>query len=73
MKYCPLQDLFLFKSISIIDAYTPTELAEDNEKDHFYEQLELAYDRSPRRRRSSKYDVNIVIGNFNTKIGREET
>lgn len=47
---------------SIIYAHVPTE---DKEKTFFYEELEQAYQKCP------KHYVKIVLGDMNTKIGRE--
>ncbi|XP_045458539.1 craniofacial development protein 2-like [Melitaea cinxia] len=55
-----------FSNISILNAYALTELAEDEFKDSFYEHLEAVYDQLP------NYDIKIVLGDFNAKIGREE-
>ncbi|XP_045502209.1 craniofacial development protein 2-like [Colias croceus] len=55
-----------FANISLVNVYAPTELAVDETKDQFYEQLELIYDQLP------SYDIKIVLGDFNAKIGRED-
>jgi hypothetical protein len=38
----------------------------DDVKDCFYEKLERVLDQFPR------YDMNILLGDFNAKVGREE-
>jgi hypothetical protein len=35
-------------------------------KDRFYEELEHVFDKFP------KYHMNILLGNFNAKVGRED-
>ena len=37
----------------------------DDSKDRFYEELEQVFDHFP------KYDMKIILGDFNTKVGRE--
>jgi hypothetical protein len=49
-----------------INVHCPTEEKEDDIKDEFYEELELIFDKF------STYDVKVVLGDFNAKIGREE-
>ena len=41
-------------------------MADDNDKDTFYDELERLFDRLP------KYNSKIVLGDFNAKVGREE-
>ncbi|CAG4934632.1 unnamed protein product [Colias eurytheme] len=55
-----------FSNITIINAYAPTELADEETKDSFYDDLESVYDQVP------QYDVKIVLGDFNAKVGKEE-
>lgn len=52
-------------NISLICAHAPTEDKDDEAKESFYERLEEVYDQCPR------YDVKIVLGDFNAKVGRE--
>ncbi|CAG9104406.1 unnamed protein product [Plutella xylostella] len=63
---CLLRIKSKFNNISILNAYAPTEQADDGAKDSFYEDLETAFDQIP------DYDTKIVIGDFNAKVGREE-
>lgn len=49
----------------IIIKYAPTEEAEHDEKDKFYEMLEEGLEKL------LSYDIKILIGDANTKIGRE--
>jgi hypothetical protein len=60
---CP-EDKGKMFNVSLICAHVPTEEAEEEIKDKFYE-LENIYDNLP------KYDVKILLGDMNAKIGRE--
>lgn len=55
-----------FRNVSIISAYAPTEEASDDEKITFYDRLDRECSKIPR------YDVLILLGDFNAKIGRED-
>ena len=55
------------QNMSIIQVYAPTNDATEEEKESFYYQLQTVYDRTPRR------DVIVVIGDFNAKIGNNNT
>ena len=46
--------------------YAPTEEAEDDRKEEFYDELSKAVDET------SKYDMIILLGDLNAKIGRED-
>lgn len=52
-------------NLSIISAYAPTETAEQEEKERFYEKLENLVMQIP------KYDTIITAGDFNAQIGKE--
>jgi len=52
-----------FTTVSIIQAYAPTNVTYDKEKDEFYDQLQTVKDDLP------SYDLKIVIGDFNVQIG----
>lgn len=54
-----------FKNITLICIHAPTEMKEDSTKDAFYDLLERTYDRCP------KYDVKIILGDFNARFGKE--
>jgi hypothetical protein len=45
--------------------HTPCEKSDDV-KDSFYEELGRVFDQYPR------YDMNILLGDFNAKVGRED-
>ena len=54
-----------YQNMSVIQVYTPTNVAADEEKEAFYHQLQTVYNKTPRR------DVTFVIGDFNAKIGSD--
>lgn len=54
-----------FTNITIITLYAPTEEAEDEEKDTFYEILEEVINNTP------GYDMKLIVGDANAKVGRE--
>ena len=54
-------------NLSIICAYAPTEIAEDQDKDEFYDELQRTYERLP------SHDMRLVIGDMNAKVGRDDT
>ena len=47
-------------------AHAPTEDANEEVKDLFYEQLDKAYSTIP------AYDMKLVLGDFNSKVGKED-
>jgi endonuclease/exonuclease/phosphatase family metal-dependent hydrolase len=49
-----------------LNVHAPTEDKDDDIKDSFYEELEQVFDQFPR------YHMNILLGDFNAKVGREE-
>jgi hypothetical protein len=55
-----------FRNYSIVNAYARTEDKDDEEKDNFYLEHETVYSQCP------KHDIKIVLGDFNTKVGKEE-
>jgi hypothetical protein len=52
--------------IIVLNVHPPTEDKSDNMKVMFYEELEYVFDRFP------KYHMNILLGHFNDKEGRED-
>jgi len=48
----------------LLNVYAPIEVATDNGKDIFNDELERLFDRM------SKYNSKIVLGDFNAKVGR---
>jgi len=53
--------------LNIVQGYAPTNDTEDDKKDDFYEQLQVAIDRL------GKKDITLVMGDFNAKIGDDNT
>ena len=52
-------------NIIVLNVRARSEKKSDNSQDTFYEELELVFDHFP------KYDMKILLGDFNTKMGRE--
>ena len=53
--------------LNIIQRYAPTNDADEEKKDDFYQQLQAVFDR-----RGAK-DITILMGDFNPKIGMDNT
>jgi hypothetical protein len=49
-----------------LNIHTPTKDKIDDEKDSFYSELELIFDKCP------KYHMKILLGDVNAKVGRED-
>ena len=54
-------------SITVIQAYAPTSNAEEAEVERFYEDLQDFLELTPKR------DVLFIIGDWNAKVGSQET
>ena len=54
-------------NITIIQVYAPTSNAEEAEVEWFYEDLQDLLELTPKK------DVLFIIGNWNTKVGSQET
>ena len=52
-------------NIIVLNVHSPSEEESDGLKDSFYEELEQVFDHFP------KYDMEILLGDFNAKVGRE--
>ena len=52
-------------NIIVLNVHAPSEEKSGNSKDSFYEELEQVFDHFP------KYDMKILLGDFNAKVGRE--
>ena len=56
-----------FQKVTIVMAYSPTNNAEEEEKEQFYTQLQAVVDKIPRR------DMLILMGDMNSKVGTDNT
>ena len=54
-------------NITVIQAYAPTSNAEEDEVERFYEDLQDHLDLTPKK------DILVIIGNWNAKVGSQET
>ena len=54
-------------SITVVQVYTPASNAEEAEVEQFYEDLKELLELKP------KEDVLFIIGDWNTKVGSQET
>ena len=54
-------------NITVIQAYAPTSNAQEAEVEWFYEDLQDLLDLTPKR------DVLFIIGDWNAKVGSQET
>ena len=54
-------------SITVIQAYAPTSIAEEAEVERFYEDLQDLLELTPKK------DVHSIIGDWNAKVGSQET
>jgi hypothetical protein len=52
--------------VFVLNVHAPTEDKTDYVKDSFYEEWERVFDTFP------KYYMNILIGDFNAEVGRED-
>jgi len=55
------------RKVTVIQCYAPTNAAETEEKEAFYEQLQAVMDKMPRR------DLKILMGDVNEKVGLDNT
>ena len=54
-------------NITVIQVYTPTSSAEESEVEWFYEDLQDLLELTPKK------DVPFIIGDWNAKVGSQET
>jgi hypothetical protein len=54
-------------NIIVLNVHAPTEEKSDDSKDSFYKESEQVFDHFP------KYQMKILLGDFNAKVGREDT
>ncbi|XP_039291972.1 craniofacial development protein 2-like [Nilaparvata lugens] len=64
-RICVIRIREKFFNITLISVHAPTNEADENDKDAFYDNLEEIYRKVP------DHDAKIVLGDFNAKIGRE--
>lgn len=74
MEYNPISERILtarirskYRNITVIQCYSPTEAADNDIKNSFYEQLNRAISSAP------KSDIKIVMGDMNAKVGSDNT
>jgi exonuclease III len=65
-RLCRIRIRGKFRNLSIISAYAHTEDKGEEEKVEFYSKFERICSRVP------KYELLIIMGDFNAKVGREE-
>jgi len=63
-KICKIRIKLKYYNLTI-STHSPTEEKEEAVKDEFYNSLEKVCDTIP------NYDVKIILGDFNTKVGKE--
>ena len=56
-----------FQKVTVIQCYAPTNNADEEVKEEYYEQLQSVLDKTPKR------DITIVMGDFNAKVGSDNT
>ena len=54
-------------NITVIQVYAPTSNAEEGEVEEFYEDLQDLLEQTPKK------DVLFIIGDWNAKVGSQET
>ena len=65
-RICKIRIKGKFRNISLLSVYAPTENAEEKEKEGFYSEVCRTIQKIP------KYDMTIILGDFNSKIGKED-
>nr|KAG5707728.1 hypothetical protein BaRGS_003303 [Batillaria attramentaria] len=55
------------RKVTILQCYAPTNMADEEEKENFYEQLQAVLDKAPKR------DLKILMGDLNAKVGTDNT
>jgi len=74
MEWEPVSDRIIrarfdsrFQKVTIVMCYSPTNAAEEEEKQQFYAQLQEVIDKVPNR------DMFILMGDLNAKVGQDRT
>ena len=55
------------RKVTIFQCYAPTNTADMEEKEEFYDQIQAVIDRAPKR------DMKILMGDLNSKVGTDNT
>ena len=55
------------RKVTILQCYAPTNVAELEDKENFYEQVQAIMDKTPQR------DLKILMGDLNAKVGTDNT
>jgi len=64
-RMCKVRIKGKFYYTTVVNTYAPTESANEEQKEQFYEDLNRCCDQVP------KHDALLIMGDFNAKIGKE--
>jgi exonuclease III len=64
-RLCKIRIKGKFYNTTVVNVYTRTESAKEEQKEQFYEDLNRCCDQIPKR------DALLILGDFNAKIGKE--